>query len=144
MWAKKLNLNKCISCKKDTTLHRAKGLCRNCYARTAGYKWQKAYRVKNLYKIRLAQSIYRKKNPQKNGQRSMKARWIERISQRDGMKCYNCHTTKNLTLEHIVPRSIGGKFSYENLKILCFNCNIEAYKILVKKALKFYFQNHTA
>ena len=47
---------------------------------------------------------------------------------------------EDLTIQHIIPRCIGGKTNYENLEILCFKCNIQDYHLLVKKALEFYFK----
>lgn len=46
---------------------------------------------------------------------------------RDGMRCMYCGTKKSdtveLELEHIVPRSRGGKNTWENLVAACTPCN---------------------
>ncbi len=65
--------------------------------------------------------------------------WFKRIIKRDGAICRKCNTTENLTLNHKIPRCIGGENSYENLEILCQPCNLREYHSLVKKALKSYF-----
>ncbi len=47
---------------------------------------------------------------------------IEEIFFRDRM-CLECFTRDNLTIDHIIPVSRGGKSVYENLQILCGPCN---------------------
>lgn len=37
--------------------------------------------------------------------------------------CQRCGSTENLTKEHIVPLSRGGKNNLENLSVLCQGCN---------------------
>lgn len=43
--------------------------------------------------------------------------------ERDGGNCTKCGSTHNLQYDHIVPFSLGGKSSLENIRLLCFNCN---------------------
>jgi hypothetical protein len=45
------------------------------------------------------------------------------VSARDGCFCVKCHSTDDLTLDHIVPRSKGGSDDKSNLQILCRCCN---------------------
>lgn len=45
------------------------------------------------------------------------------IFKRDGQKCQYCGTHKDLTLDHLVPRSKGGKSSWTNLVTACKKCN---------------------
>ncbi len=45
------------------------------------------------------------------------------IFRRDGHKCQYCGTTKDLTLDHLIPRSKGGKSSWTNLVTACKKCN---------------------
>lgn len=40
-----------------------------------------------------------------------------------GKKCLRCGTSHDLTLDHVVPVSKGGKSVLENLQILCYQCN---------------------
>lgn len=42
---------------------------------------------------------------------------------RDSYTCVNCGTDKNLSIDHIIPWSLGGKTEYENLQVLCRSCN---------------------
>jgi 5-methylcytosine-specific restriction endonuclease McrA len=37
--------------------------------------------------------------------------------------CYNCGTKENLSIDHIVPLSKGGRHSIGNLQTLCRSCN---------------------
>jgi hypothetical protein len=45
------------------------------------------------------------------------------IFNRDNNKCSKCDSVDNLTTDHIIPRSIGGKSIKENLRCLCQSCN---------------------
>jgi 5-methylcytosine-specific restriction endonuclease McrA len=45
------------------------------------------------------------------------------ILKRDGMKCQYCGSTRDLTIDHIVPKSRGGADSWENLVTACNSCN---------------------
>jgi hypothetical protein len=47
----------------------------------------------------------------------------EFIFKRDGYKCLKCGSTKNLTLDHIVPVHKGGVNRLGNLQTLCRKCN---------------------
>jgi hypothetical protein len=42
---------------------------------------------------------------------------------RDGYKCLKCGSTKNLSLDHIIPMIKGGLTVIENLQTLCTKCN---------------------
>jgi len=45
------------------------------------------------------------------------------IFRRDGGKCQYCGTKHDLTLDHVVPRSKGGKSTWTNLVTACKKCN---------------------
>ena len=38
-------------------------------------------------------------------------------------ECVFCEAKENLTKDHILPRSRGGKDGWHNIQILCFKCN---------------------
>ncbi len=49
------------------------------------------------------------------------------IYARDGSHCQYCgkkFPTTELSLDHVVPRSLGGKTTWENVVCACLNCNI--------------------
>jgi 5-methylcytosine-specific restriction endonuclease McrA len=49
-----------------------------------------------------------------------------RVIERDKATCYMCHRKlpfEEITLEHIIPRSRGGKTVESNLKVACEPCN---------------------
>lgn len=48
-----------------------------------------------------------------------------RIFRRDGYQCAYCGSTKELTIDHIVPRSKGGRNTWTNLVSCCFRCNLK-------------------
>jgi hypothetical protein len=45
------------------------------------------------------------------------------ILKRDGFKCVYCGSRSDLTIDHVVPKSKGGKTSWENLVTACNDCN---------------------
>jgi len=46
-----------------------------------------------------------------------------RIYRRDGHECGYCGANKNLTLDHIIPKSRGGLNTWENMVTCCSRCN---------------------
>lgn len=44
---------------------------------------------------------------------------------RDGGRCVECGDSQYLEYDHIIPWSLGGASSVENLQILCRNCNLK-------------------
>lgn len=47
----------------------------------------------------------------------------EAVYARDGYQCVECHATEALSLDHILPYSLGGPDTIENLRVLCIPCN---------------------
>lgn len=47
------------------------------------------------------------------------------IFKRDGNSCVYCSSTKDLTLDHVIPKSKGGKTNWSNLVAACKRCNAE-------------------
>ncbi|MDB9929813.1 HNH endonuclease [Cyclobacteriaceae bacterium] len=45
------------------------------------------------------------------------------IFKRDQNKCQYCEKTQDLTLDHLIPRSRGGKSVWTNLVTACLSCN---------------------
>lgn len=45
------------------------------------------------------------------------------VMKRDNYRCVYCGSTSNLTIDHVVPKSKGGKTSWENLVTACNPCN---------------------
>jgi 5-methylcytosine-specific restriction endonuclease McrA len=48
-----------------------------------------------------------------------------RIYKRDGNRCVYCGNTKQLTIDHVIPKSKGGKNTWENLVTCCIKCNLK-------------------
>lgn len=42
---------------------------------------------------------------------------------KQGLSCAKCLSLENLEIDHIIPKSMGGSDSLENLQILCRSCN---------------------
>ena len=58
----------------------------------------------------------------KNGSTTQWRRIRQTVINRDGC-CQRCGTEDNLSVDHIVPRSLGGDDSLSNLEVLCQSCN---------------------
>lgn len=48
-----------------------------------------------------------------------------RIYKRDGYTCVYCGSHRNLTLDHVIPKSRGGSNSWTNLVTSCQKCNLK-------------------
>lgn len=48
-----------------------------------------------------------------------------RIYKRDNYECVYCESKKQLTLDHVVPKSRGGGNEWTNLVTSCFKCNLK-------------------
>jgi 5-methylcytosine-specific restriction endonuclease McrA len=46
------------------------------------------------------------------------------LFRRDGNECQYCGSKKQLTIDHIIPRSKGGKTNWTNLVTACHRCNV--------------------
>jgi len=64
-------------------------------------------RLLNYVKIKFFRVVLTKKN----------------ILIRDNFKCVYCDSNKNLTLDHLIPKSKGGKNDWLNLVTCCDSCN---------------------
>ena len=55
----------------------------------------------------------------------------KRVAARDGAWCQCCGSTENLTIDHVIPRSLGGPNKNRNIQLLCCWCNmLKANKII--------------
>ncbi|BAZ52762.1 hypothetical protein NIES4103_54270 [Nostoc sp. NIES-4103] len=45
------------------------------------------------------------------------------VLKRDNHTCQYCGSSKNLTLDHVIPRSKGGQHSWDNVVTACEKCN---------------------
>lgn len=55
------------------------------------------------------------------------------IYKRDDHECQYCGSKKELTIDHIIPRSRGGKDTWENLVACCYKCNIKKGNLLLNE-----------
>lgn len=47
----------------------------------------------------------------------------QNIFKRDNFNCQYCGTSRELTLDHVIPKSKGGRSSWDNLITACKRCN---------------------
>lgn len=45
------------------------------------------------------------------------------VLRRDNHTCQYCGSTKNLTIDHVIPRSKGGQHTWDNVVAACDRCN---------------------
>jgi len=48
-----------------------------------------------------------------------------RVYKRDGYECVYCGSKKELTVDHVIPKSKGGGNEWTNLVTSCFKCNLK-------------------
>lgn len=58
----------------------------------------------------------------------------QNVFKRDKFKCQYCGFDKDLTLDHVVPRSKGGKSTWNNLVTACKKCNARKGDSTLEKA----------
>jgi 5-methylcytosine-specific restriction endonuclease McrA len=44
---------------------------------------------------------------------------------RDKFSCLYCGSSKNLTFDHVIPKSLGGVTTWENVATACSTCNVK-------------------
>ncbi len=65
----------------------------------------------------------------------------QNIFKRDRFQCVYCQKKENLTIDHVVPRSIGGKDSWNNLVTACQKCNAQKGSMTPEEAgMKLHYQ----
>lgn len=47
----------------------------------------------------------------------------QRILKRDNHSCVYCGSKRDLTIDHLIPKSKGGKNTWDNLVTCCISCN---------------------
>ena len=57
---------------------------------------------------------------------------------RDAFKCVYCGAKKNLSIDHVFPRSKGGKNTFENTVTSCVDCNNRKGDRTLREAKMFY------
>ena len=58
----------------------------------------------------------------------------QNIFKRDGYACQYCGTSKDLTLDHVVPRSKRGRTTWKNLVTACKHCNAKKGDYLLEES----------
>lgn len=55
------------------------------------------------------------------------------IYKRDSNSCQYCGSTRNLTIDHVIPKCRGGKDTWENLVVACSSCNTKKGNTLLEQ-----------
>lgn len=58
----------------------------------------------------------------------------QNVFKRDGNACLYCGARENLTIDHVVPRALGGRDSWENLATACQRCNSRKGDLSIEQA----------
>ena len=129
MWSIKHSLEKCNGCGTVETPHRAHGLCRNCYAKSAGYIWQKAYQKSHREKANAINRKWVAANPA--AMNKSRRSWSERHPDKNrgyiqtyrrkhrAPFCLVCGEERVAEWAHIFPHCEGGPVAPWNLIPLC-------------------------
>jgi len=101
--------------------------CKSCMS-AVNIKATKKYRNKKPWKARLV--LYNKRHKS-----DLKEKDIINLFNKQDKTCALCGLeldsswgTKDIHLDHIIPRCVGGKTEIENIQILCPMCNIGKHK----------------
>lgn len=100
---------RCYNCCKITK-HTTPKIVRQC----TGLPFHNAYK-----KVCLECGIYYKLR----NSRHCKSGIVLNILSLDDFECVYCGSTNNLTLDHYIPKSKGGKFTVTNMLTCCYPCN---------------------
>jgi len=73
--------------------------------------------------IALRASLIEDESYRQPRRKPIKQKIKDQVWNRDGGRCVNCGSNKNIEFDHIVPWSKGGADTYRNLQILCETCN---------------------
>ena len=60
------------------------------------------------------------------------------IYKRDNHRCAYCNSKENLTIDHIIPTSRGGKNTWENMISCCGRCNLKKETELLMRQICLY------
>lgn len=109
-----------IGCEKFfTTLYRQVRRCQTCRIENRPYKdgtinhRAKRRRQKDISNVERIKKMYGRKG---------KPTWEYRL-RRQAKICNHCKQEKKLTLDHILPLSLGGKHTLSNVQMLCWDCH---------------------
>ena len=47
------------------------------------------------------------------------------VYKRDDHECQYCGSKQNLTIDHVIPKSKGGKDTWDNVVAACATCNVK-------------------
>lgn len=78
------------------------------------HTFEKAYQIPLVVRfVKFIRKIYRRK-----------VYWSKKnVMIRDDNTCMYCGSKKQITIDHIMPKSRGGKNTFENTVAACFECN---------------------
>lgn len=94
VWLQKAEL---VADRADRVLHSAR----------AQFPWPTVVRLKRYIRVPYRRVLLTRRN----------------VLRRDGHRCQYCGSAERLTLDHVLPRSRGGKDAWENLVAACTPCN---------------------
>ena len=73
--------------------------------------------------IDVTEILHKKRFHRWRGRSSIPRRTREAVYMRDSFRCVSCGSTEELSLDHIIPFSMGGPDTEDNLQTMCRSCN---------------------
>ena len=74
-------------------------------------------------KLATAHSLMRAEEAGESGRVPIPLEMRRAVFERDGGQCVECESRFELQYDHVIPVSLGGATSVENLQLLCGDCN---------------------
>lgn len=140
----------CMESKDESEFYDHKSTCKLCYRenktnrdsknRTRINKWMSDFRNKNKERFRKMRILwdrkYVKEHPEVNRMKRRRRRALEKNSEgiftqsewvelchKFNDRCIRCGKTGDLTADHIIPISKGGRSDISNIQPMCNGCN---------------------
>lgn len=57
--------------------------------------------------------------------------WYRQLVAASGERCANCGAGDNLVLDHVIPVAKGGRSQFDNIQLLCAECNRLKGKLMI-------------
>lgn len=100
------------------------GVCGSCVKKLANLYWLKHSGAPHQdFACREELDAYKASFPPSTKKHVIKPSLRTAVYERDAYRCVKCNAHKDLSVDHVYPRSKGGTDDFDNLQTLCRTCN---------------------